>query len=316
MLNRRHLRIKVLQALYSWFQGSDGEYGRAEKELMKNIDRIYDLYLMYLLLLTDIRTMASNRIEEGRNKKLPTKADLEPNMKFVENKVLAILDNNKALMAETHKRKLSWGNEMDMLRKMFTEIRNSELYIQYMGKTGASFEEEQEFIVNLFKDFIANSESLQNHLEEKSINWMDDIDLVCATVIKTIKGLKETSDEYTTLSPLYKDEEEDEKFVRDLFKKCVLNSESTEALISSKTENWELERIASMDMLLMKMAITEVLEFPTIPVKVTLNEYIEISKFYSTPKSNGFINGILDKVFLQLKSDGKIRKIGRGLIES
>lgn len=316
MLNRRHLRIKVLQALYSWFQGSDGEFARAEKELMKNIDRIYDLYLMYLLMLSDLQTMASNRIEEGRNKKLPSKADLEPNMKFVDNKILNLLSNNKALLAETHKRKLSWAGEQDLLKKTFNEIRSSEVYEKYMNDPGRSFEEAQEFIVTLFKDFIANSEAVQNYLEERSINWLDDIDLVCATVIKTIKGFTESSDEYATLSPLYKDEDEDEKFVRDLFKKCILNSESTEALISSKTENWELERIASMDMLLMKMAITEVLEFPTIPVKVTLNEYIEISKFYSTPKSNGFINGILDKVFLQLKNDGKIRKVGRGLIES
>jgi N utilization substance protein B len=205
--------------------------------------------------------------------------------------------------------------DQDLVRKIFNDIRNSELYTKYMNDPGRGFDMDQDFLVHLFKEEIANSETLLNHLEEMSINWMDDIDLVCSTVIKTIKGFNPNSDEFAKLSPLYKDPEDDEKFVRDLFKRSVILNEETEALISSKTENWELERIASMDMLLMKMAITEVLEFSTIPVKVTLNEYIEISKFYSTPKSNGFINGILDKVFLQLKTDNRIKKIGRGLLE-
>jgi N utilization substance protein B len=315
MLNRRHLRIKVLQALYAWFQGSDGDFGKSEKELMKSIDKIYDLYVLYLLFLVDIRQHAINKIEEGRNKKLPRPEDLDPNTKFVDNKVLELLSDNRNLLAESSKRKLNWMRDQDLVRKIFNDIRNSELYTKYMNDPGRGFDMDQDFLVHLFKEEIANSETLLNHLEEMSINWMDDIDLVCSTVIKTIKGFNPNSDEFAKLSPLYKDPEDDEKFVRDLFKRSVILNEETEALISSKTENWELERIASMDMLLMKMAITEVLEFSTIPVKVTLNEYIEISKFYSTPKSNGFINGILDKVFLQLKTDNRIKKIGRGLLE-
>ncbi|MBX7095891.1 MAG: transcription antitermination factor NusB, partial [Flavobacteriales bacterium] len=201
-------------------------------------------------------------------------------------------------------------------KKIFNELRTSEEYAKYMTDPGRSFEEGQDFIMAFFKDKIANGETVLNYLEETSINWVDDIDLVCATVLKTIKGFKESDNEFAALSDLYKDKEEDEKFVRDLFRKSILQSQENEDIISSKTENWELERIASMDMLLMKMAITEVREFSTIPVKVTLNEYIEISKFYSTPRSNGFINGILDKVFLELKKEGKIKKIGRGLIEN
>jgi len=315
MLNRRHLRIKVLQALYAWFQGSDGDFGKSEKELMKSIDKIYDLYVLYLLFLVDIRQHAINKIEEGRNKKLPRPEDLDPNTKFVDNKVLELLSDNRNLLAESSKRKLNWMRDQDLVRKIYSDIRNSELYTKYMNDPGRGFDMDQDFLVHLFKEEIANSETLLNHLEEMSINWMDDIDLVCATVIKTIKSFSPNSDEFAKLSPLYKDPEDDEKFVRDLFKRSVILNEETETLISSKTENWELERIASMDMLLMKMAITEVLEFSTIPVKVTLNEYIEISKFYSTPKSNGFINGILDKVFLQLKTDNRIKKIGRGLLE-
>jgi N utilization substance protein B len=282
---------------------------------MKSIDKIYDLYVLYLLFLVDIRQHAINKIEEGRNKKLPRPEDLDPNTKFVDNKVLELLSDNRNLLAESSKRKLNWMRDQDLVRKIFNDIRNSELYTKYMNDPGRGFDMDQDFLVHLFKEEIANSETLLNHLEEMSINWMDDIDLVCSTVIKTIKGFNPNSDEFAKLSPLYKDPEDDEKFVRDLFKRSVILNEETEALISSKTENWELERIASMDMLLMKMAITEVLEFSTIPVKVTLNEYIEISKFYSTPKSNGFINGILDKVFLQLKTDNRIKKIGRGLLE-
>jgi transcription antitermination protein NusB len=315
MLNRRHLRIKVLQALYAWFQIGETDFAKGEKELMTGINRIYDLYVYYFLMFGELVTHASNKIEEARSRKLPTKEDLHPNMRFVENQLFAKIIQNKALQAEAQKRKINWNNEQDLVRKVFGEIRNTREYEAFMNEPSSTFERDKEYAISLFKDQIANSEALLNYFEEQAISWLDDIDLVCGAVIKSIKSFDANSDEFTKLMPLFKDEEEDKHFVKELFKKTIVQSDAHEALISSKTENWEMERIAAMDMLLMKMAITEVREFPTIPIKVTLNEYIEISKFYSTPKSNGFINGILDKVFIELKGTGDIKKVGRGLIE-
>ncbi|MFZ5554271.1 MAG: transcription antitermination factor NusB [Bacteroidota bacterium] len=314
MLNRRHLRIKVLQSLYSYFNAGDNDYVKSEKELLASISKIYDLYLYYLTFFEEIVVHASNRIEESRNKKLPTREDLQPNLRFVENRVFTKLVSNPAIKSEASKRKISWQKEQDIVRKVFSAIRQSELYNQYMVVPQSSFEEDQEFAAAIFKDYFANSEQLLNFFEEQSIFWVDDIDMVCAAVIKTIKSTTD-GNKADAILPLYKDETEDAKFVKDLFRKVTTGNDEAEKLISEKAANWELERIALMDMLLMKMAITEAIEFPTIPTKVTLNEYIEISKFYSTPKSNGFINGILDKIFAELKKTGGIKKAGRGLIE-
>ena len=316
MLNRRHLRIKVLQALYSWFQGDDGDFTKGEKNLFSSIDKIYDLYLYYLLIFEELLFIANNRIEEARNKKLPSKEDLNPNMRFVNNTVLKAISINKVLRAESQKRNINWTRDQEMARKIFNEIRESDAYKKYILTNENELESDIKFITEVFTEFIANSEGLQNELEEKSISWVDDIDLVCNTVIKTIKNIKSENDENMPLVALYKDIEEDKDFVKNLFKKTIIQSEENENFIKQKTTNWELDRIAAMDMLLMKMAITEAREFPSIPTKVTLNEYIEISKFYSTPKSNIFINGILDKVISELKSNGKIIKSGRGLIEN
>lgn len=314
MLNRRHLRIKVLQTLYSYFNNGDNDFVKGEKDLLNSLNKIYDLYLYYLTFFEEIVVHAGNKIEEARNKKLPTQEDLNANARFVENRVFKKLLANTSIKNEANKRKISWQTEQDLVKKVYSEIRKSELYNQYMVVPQTTFEEDQEFVTAIFKEQIANSESVLNYFEEQSIFWQDDIDLVCGAVIKTIKGISEGA-KSDALLPLYKDEVEDFKFVKELFRKVITGNDDSEKLISSKAANWELERIALMDMLLMRMAITEAREFPTIPTKVTLNEYIEISKFYSTPKSNGFINGILDKVFAELKKSGGIKKVGRGLIE-
>jgi N utilization substance protein B len=316
MLNRRHLRIKVLQALYGWFQGDNEDFAKSEKNLFNSIDKIYDLYLYYLLIFEELLFLANHKIEEAKNKKLPTRADLEPNLRFVNNKVFKALSINKNLKAEAQKRKISWAKDKELVRKIFHEIRESELYEAYMQETENQLESDIKFTSEIFTEFIANSQGLQNELEEKSISWIDDIDLVCNTVLKTIKNIKNESNENMPLAVLYKEPEEDKEFVKNLFKKTIVQSNENEAIIKEKATNWELDRIAAMDMLLMKMAITEAREFASIPTKVTLNEYIEISKFYSTPKSNIFINGILDKIISELKIKGKIIKTGRGLIEN
>ena len=194
-------------------------------------------------------------------------------------------------------------------------MRESDLYKDYMSSGENSFEEDKVFATKLFKKLIANSESIQNTFEEKSIYWVDDIDLVCSMVLKTIKQFNEKSDESEEVSSLFKENDDEEEFAKTLFKETINQDKENAKLISERTKNWEVERIASMDVLLMKMALTEVRECSQIPTKVTMNEYIELSKFYSTPKSNTFINGILDKLFTDMKSSGEISKVGRGLME-
>lgn len=314
MLNRRHLRIKVLQELYAYFQSNEENIARADKDLMQSIERIYDLYVYLLLTFSEIKDFASHRIEENKKKLRPTAEDLNPNMRLVDNAIIEILENSSELRKLSEQRKVNWvGDEhKEMFRKMFLSIRESETYLHHMNKVEEGFEADKEFAIDLFKNEIANSELLYNFFEEKSIHWLDDIDLTCSMVIKTIKQIEEGQG--LELLPLYKPNDDEQEFIRDLLRKTISMNSENEKLIDELTENWELERIAKMDILLMKMAITELQIFNNIPTKVTLNEYIEISKFYSTPKSNGFINGILDKAIDRLSKEKKIVKVGRGLM--
>jgi N utilization substance protein B len=314
MLNRRHLRIKVLQALYAYFQSNEDNFRRTENELMQAVERIQDLYLYLLLTFSEIKVIAENRIEENTKKIRPTEEDLNPNTKFIDNKIILILEENKELRRLSEERKVNWiGDEHhEMFRKMFLTIKDSEIYFEYMNNEARTFEDDKAFALELFKVEIANSELLYNFFEEKSIHWIDDIDLACSMVLKTLKTANEG--EVLELLPLYKVDDDEQDFIRDLLRKTISMDKENEVLIDDLTKNWELDRIAKMDVILMKMAITELQVFSNIPTKVTLNEYIEISKFYSTPKSNGFINGILDKAIDRLQAEKKIVKIGRGLM--
>lgn len=315
ILNRRHLRVKVLQALYGWQQSENADLNKGLKELELSISKVYDLYLVYLTLITELKFLAERRIEDGKVKKLPSEADLSPNLRFIENPVLGILSSNLMIRREAEKRKINWIGEQEIPRGILNMLKNSDMYNLYMLKPDPTFNQHRDFVADLFKEFVANSEDLQNWLDEKSIYWSDDMDMVAGMVIRTIKEIKTTSDENAPIFDLYKDPEEDAPFVKQLFTKVITGREEADDIINRKADNWELERIAVMDRLLMRMAITEAKEFSSIPIKVTLNEYIEISKFYSTPKSNSFINGILDRAFTELKQKGLIKKIGRGLME-
>lgn len=314
MLNRRHLRIKVLQALYAFFQSEEDNFNRTEKELFGAIDRIYDLYLYLLLSFEEVKVVAEQQIEDKKNKKRATEADLNPNLRFVENQVFVQLESNKQLRRAAEESKISWVGDAnrEMFKKVFNQTKESEEYFAYMNSETNSFEEDLQYALSFFKTDIANSELIYHFFEEKSIHWMDDIDLVCSMVLKTVKTAK--PDGIIDILPLFKDPEDEIPFVKTLLRKTIANDDETEKLIDDLTKNWELDRIAKMDIILMKMAITEFQEFNNIPTKVTLNEYIEISKFYSTPKSNGFINGILDNAIERLSKEGKINKIGRGLM--
>ena len=315
MLNRRHLRIKVLQALYAYFQSDEENYRRTENELMASIDRIYDLYLYLLLSFDELKELSEQRNEENKVKIRPTEADLNPNTKFENNQVFTLLASNGDLRRASEESKVNWvGDEhREMFRKILNQVREGETFFGYMNSGIQSFEEDLDFACNLFKIEIANSPLIYNFFEEKSIHWIDDIDLACSMVLKTLKTF--TPDGPNEILPLYKDPIDEKDFVRILLRKTIANDKENLTLIDDLTKNWEIDRIAKMDIILMKMAITELQEFNNIPKKVTLNEYIEISKFYSTPKSNGFINGILDKAIERLEKENKISKIGRGLMD-
>lgn len=313
MLNRRHLRIKILQALYAYTQTQDGDYIKAEKQLFDAIDRIYDLYLYLMLSFEEVHRQAVHRIEENKKKIRPKEEDLNPNTKFIDNALIAQFEESKELRQISEDRRINWlGDEhQEMFRKIFKQIRESETYFEFMQSDSRSYEEDKNFLIALFKAEIANSQLIYNFFEEKSIHWLDDIDLACSMVVKNLKGMEEG--ERLDIMPLYKDEVDERDFVKSLFRETIRKDKENEGLIDELTSNWELDRIAKMDVLLMKLAITEFQIFNNIPTKVTLNEYIEIAKFYSTPKSNGFINGILDKALVRLESEGLITKIGRGL---
>ncbi len=315
MLTRRHLRVKALHYLYAAFQSGQIEIAKGERDLLGSIEKVYDLYLYFLLLIKEVTAQALSEIELAKQKRLPSYSDLNPNMKFVENSLGKLIAENKELERKCNTRKISWHEEPEMIKRFFAVIKADEQYKAYMADPNISFEEDKNIWLYLVKEVLFEYEPLQYYFEEKSIVWIDDYQVVYNALITTIDAFKSTDNEFKDLSRLYKDEEEDRKFVVELYRRTLLNNKENETIIEKMTENWQIERIALMDILLMKMAITEAVTFSSIPTKVTLNEYIELSKNYSSPKSKNFINGILDKVFDLYKTEGKIKKVGRGLIE-
>ncbi|TVR41575.1 MAG: transcription antitermination protein NusB [Cryomorphaceae bacterium] len=316
MLNRRHLRIKIFHALYAYFQQSKESLDKGEKELFHSIAKMREMYISLLLIFVEIAHQANLHIEEKKRKKLPSHEDLNPNMRFVENALIVQLEQNQALKNAAEKEKMGWGQQQEMMKKMYRMLIETDEYKSYMEAPETDYESDRQLIISLFKTYVVNHEPLQQYFEDNSIYWVDDLDLASSMVLKTFKLFGEGSGSDQPILELYKDPEDEQQFVRQLYRQTILQSVENEALINAKAENWDMERIALLDMILMKMALSEAREFRQIPTKVTLNEYIEISKYYSTPKSNTFINGILDKLFAEMKESGMIKKTGRGLIEN
>lgn len=301
-----------MQALYSFFQHEKGNPAQFEKELFKSIDKIYDLYLSILLLFNDLRHVALVIIDENKHKRLPTQADLDPSLKFVNNSLLVSLTENKEFKSLVEKRKLSWQNDFDVVRKLYNEIRNGEDYKNYMVSSSNSIEEDRNFLIAVITEHLSQNEVLSSLFEDKNIHWADDTFVAFNSVIRNFESFEGTFE----LMPLLKDEKDDSEFMSQLFNKTILYKQNFQELIDKHTKNWELERIANMDMLLMEMALAEILYIPNVPVKASLNEYIDISKEYSTPNSKTFVNGVLDKIIAELKREDKIVKSGRGLKDS
>ena len=316
MLNRRYLRIKVYQALYAYGQGDHPSTAALEKELIQGIGRVQDLYLQLLLVFGELRHAAELRMEERKKKRLPTPDDLNPSRRFMDNPLVKAIAQSERLRAECEKRRLSWVGSMEVFTAMLRQLEESEEYKAYMAEAAPSFAKDRAFAVQLFSERIANSESLQDVFEGRSIYWLEDLDLAAGMLKRALEQWREGQDADQVLEALTLDPVEERSFVSELFRNSIALDAEHEALIAAKASNWDAERIATSDMILMKMALTEARVFDQIPVKVTLNEYIEIAKAYSTPKSKNFINGILDKLFAEMKADGSIHKVGRGLLES
>lgn len=315
MLNRRLLRIKVMQTLYGFFQSEGADPVKEEKNLLLSIDRIYDLYLYYLSLPIELAHIAEIQMEEGRNKVMPTENDLTPNRKFVDSFIIKALENNTELKKLLETRKVSWSAENEQLHKLWKKIKNSEIYQKFLYSTDDHPAAHRKFIDKLYNDFILDSDDLYSSFQEKSIYWdYEDNDFAVQMAMRYFDKIK-SEDNYKVIPPKYKDAEDDALFVRNLFKKCVKHNEEISEWIEGKTQNWEVDRIATMDVLLMKMAVVEFLHFPSVPVKVSMNEYIEISKLFSTPKSKLFINGVLDKLVKDFTDQKLIKKKGRGLMQ-
>jgi N utilization substance protein B len=313
MISRRLLRIKALMALYAFNRREDDDLVQAEKELMFSISKSYDLYHYILLLLIEISDLASEKIDFALQKKMPTPEDLNPNRRFADNKVILQLRNNQALKKYLLVSGLSWANQPDIPRTLYNNMLTWEPFKEYMMGPDNSYMADRKIVIRLVTDFFVLSDDLLSCFEEQSIYWNDDLEYISAMIEKTLRKFKSVSDEKVPLMPLFKNDE-DEQYVKILFRKTVLKTKEYSDLIDRNTTNWEVERIALMDILVMQLAITEIIEFPEIPVKVTLNEYIEIAKYYCTSKSSTFVNGILDKIVRELRKNGMFNKSGRGLI--
>ena len=310
MLSRRQLRIKVLQALYSFFQSGSADLKTAENELFRSIDKILELYYLLLLFITELAHDDLLDSEDLQRKYFPREEEVHARHRLHSSKFTEALGNSDAFKSKIANYKSSWQNDQDLVRKIFLEMKKSEEYKKFMT---SETPDEKEFMLQLVKVFMEKSEALQSTLQERSIYWGEDLSFACHLLIKTIKEFYDRG--RLEFPSLYKDEKDDKEFVKLLFEKTILNNQNYESSISAKTKNWDVERIAMMDILLMKMALAEMMTFESIPVKVSINEYIDISKEYSTPKSKLFINGIIDKLASEYKAEGKIVKTGRGLVE-
>ena len=276
----------------------------AEKELFFSLSKAYDLYNYLLLLMVEVTKQANKKLNAAKNKLIPTKEELFPNTKFVENRFIAQLEVNKQLLDFQKK---TWENEADFVKSLCEQIMESDIYKEYMASETSSYEEDREVWRKIYKKIIFNNAELDQVLEDQSLYWNDDKEIVDTFVLKTIKRFEEKNGAKQELLPEFKDDE-DQDFARRLFRRAILNSDYYRHLISENTKNWDLDRVAFMDVIIMQIALAEVLSFPNIPVSVSLNEYVEIAKLYSTPKSGGFINGTLDGIVNQLKKENKLTK--------
>jgi len=313
VLNRRHIRIKVMQSIYAMHQSGTDVLEKQEKFLQASIENIEDLYLILLSTLVEIRKKEIQYLEIAKQKHLASAAERNPNLRFVNNPVLVALDQNSSLQTALENRKINnWQINDDTILLLLQAVKQSALYTNYMEQEVVNFEGHCLFVADMFSEIIAPNEKLYSYLEDFKLTWVDDIPVVNTQILKQLKQITEKKNNLVVPS-VYKDEE-DKDFALDLFRKTVLNETTLAEEFMDKTPNWDMDRIAELDTIILKMAICEFLKFPSIPLKVTINEYLELAKEYSTPKSSIFINGILDNLVKEFQLNNRINKAGRGLM--
>ena len=312
MINRRHIRVKVMQSVYAMIKSYDDDVLKEEKFIKHSIKRMFDLYVLLLDLLVEVQKLAVEKQEISKKKYLATKEDLSPNRKFVENKLIKKIAESSSLTLYKESQNLdNWSKDDEYIKIIWDLLQNSDLFSEYLNSSEDSFNSDKDFVVAFFKEIIAPNVKLADYFEGENITWVDDIPFVNTWVVMSLS--KQKSSNAFKLGSLYKNQD-DQDFVSDLFKKVILNHHSFENDIKIHTPNWETDRIADMDMILIKMGVCEFLNFPFIPTKVSINEYIEIAKDYSSEKSGYFVNGVLDKLSREFLKDKKIVKVGRGLL--
>ena len=312
MISRRMLRIKVVKALYAHMKSDADSLMASEKMLVMSIDKTYDLYFLLMSLVVEMAQYAEQRQEAAKNKKLPTYEDLNPNRKFVDNAVIRLLAQSDSVNDYLASRKLSWAKYPELVKALYTQLEQSDYFKKYMTSQESSFREDLALITEFYTRELEESEILESALDEMSILWNDDLGFALIMVTRTLSNMRASHTDVKVL-PKFKSIE-DLDFARELFAKAAVNFDNYQEEIEKYTRNWDVERIAFMDNLIMATAVAELVTFPSIPVKVTLDEYIEIAKYYSTHGSSTFINGILDKIVASFTEEGKINKSGRGLI--
>lgn len=312
MINRILIRIKVLQAVYAYYLTKSKDLVQAEKDFNKSLKKSHDLYYYLLELLVEITHLHQEILEQRKNKYLPTGEELNPNTSFADNLFIKLLEENESFKSHINNELISWNEDNEFLRQILELIEQSEQFKDYMEETAAenytpSLDRDRELWRALFKQVIIKDEDFENYLQDKCIYWNDDIPIISTFVIKTIKQLKEDKNTSSPLIPMFKDEE-DQEFANDLLRKTILNGSEYRKIIENQLSNWDSERLALIDMVIMQIALAEILNFDNIPLNVTMNEYIDLAKYYSTPKSGVFINGILDAIAKSLKKENKILK--------
>ena len=313
VLNRRQIRIKVMQSIYAMHQSGSDNLEKQEKFLLNSIENSLDLYLILITILPELQKKEIDFIEKSKLKHLATPEEKNPNLKFVNNAIFSFLEDNNALSIALEKHKVNnWQANDDLILSLLQEVKQSDLYQNYMVSKTSGFNEDRDFVINLFEKVIAPNEILYHYLEDFKLTWIDDIPVVNTLILKQLGQLSAKENSFK-IPPTYKDED-DKDFAISLFRKTVLNEEKLAKEFSDKTPNWDISRIAEIDTIVLKMAICELLNFHSIPVKVTINEYLEIVKEYSTPKSSTFINGILDTLVKEFQTNNKLNKVGRGLL--
>ncbi|MBU3822703.1 transcription antitermination factor NusB [Flavobacteriaceae bacterium XHP0103] len=303
-----------MQTIYAFKGGESDDFSPNQKFLLFSIENMYNLYLLILSLLIEVQKRAEADLLKKQNKHLATHEDKNPNRKFVNNELLLSIKDNLQLKNQLEAHKITnWELDSEYVDIIFKAITNSDLYKAYMQNKVSDFKEDKLFVVDVFKEVIAPNEKLYEYIEDKNLTWLDDLPTINTTILKLLRKAKpQLPDNYFT-PKLYKDAD-DKQFAVDLFKKTLLNRSVLNNEVEKKTQNWDADRIANVDYVLLQMAICELKNFPSIPVKVTINEYLEIAKEYSTPKSSVFINGILDKLVKEYEEAGNLNKIGRGLV--